>query len=88
MGKATGFMEIARVENPYRDAEARLCDFEDLHMTQPTDARRAQASRTLSDGKKYEKNGKFSTQGLHFLKKRLCSFFQAIVPTNEASLES
>ncbi|MBO4883956.1 MAG: glutamate synthase subunit beta [Clostridia bacterium] len=50
MGKATGFMEIARIENPYRDAEARLCDFEDLHRTQPADARRAQASRCMNCG--------------------------------------
>ena len=32
MGKTTGFMEIARVENPYRNAAARLLDFEDLHV--------------------------------------------------------
>ena len=50
MGKATGFMEIARVENPYRNAEARLCDFEDLHLAQPTDVRRAQASRCMNCG--------------------------------------
>ena len=50
MGKATGFMEIARVENPYRDAEARLRDFEDLHTAQPADARRAQASRCMNCG--------------------------------------
>ncbi len=50
MGKATGFMEIARVENPYRDAAARLNDFEDLHIFQPTDVRRAQASRCMNCG--------------------------------------
>ena len=50
MGKATGFMEIARVENPYRDAEVRLHDFEDLHMAQPVEARRAQASRCMNCG--------------------------------------
>ena len=32
MGKPTGFMEIARVENPYRDEATRLRDFEDLHI--------------------------------------------------------
>ncbi len=50
MGKPTGFMEIARVENPYRDEAARLSDFEDLHTPQPVEARRAQASRCMNCG--------------------------------------
>ena len=50
MGKPTGFMEVARVENPYRDEAARLRDFEDLHVPQPTQARRAQASRCMNCG--------------------------------------
>ena len=50
MGKTTGFLEIARIENPYRSAETRLCDFEDLHLSQPMDARRAQASRCMNCG--------------------------------------
>ena len=50
MGKPTGFMEVARAENPYRNAAARLGDFEDLHIPQPTDARRAQASRCMNCG--------------------------------------
>ena len=50
MGKPTGFMEVARVENPYRDAATRLCDFEDLHIRQTVDARRAQASRCMNCG--------------------------------------
>ena len=50
MGKPTGFMEVPRVENPYRDAAARLCDFEGLHVPQPVDARRAQASRCMNCG--------------------------------------
>ena len=50
MGKPTGFMEVARVENPWRDAATRLCDFEDLHVPQPTQARRAQASRCMNCG--------------------------------------
>lgn len=50
MGKPTGFMEIARVENPYRDETTRLRDFEDLHLPQPVDARRAQASRCMNCG--------------------------------------
>ena len=50
MGKPTGFMEITRMENPYRDEEARLRDFEDLHIPQPIDARRAQASRCMNCG--------------------------------------
>ena len=50
MGKATGFMEVARAENPYRNEEARLRDFEDLHIPQPADVRRAQASRCMNCG--------------------------------------
>ena len=50
MGKATGFMEYTRVENPYRDEASRLGDFADLHIPQPTDSRRAQASRCMNCG--------------------------------------
>ncbi len=50
MGKPTGFMEIARAENPYRDEAARLCDFKGLHISQPIDVRRAQASRCMNCG--------------------------------------
>lgn len=50
MGKPTGFMEIERVENPYRDAEKRLTDFGELHDALPLDARRAQASRCMNCG--------------------------------------
>ncbi len=50
MGKATGFMEYARTENPYRDARARLEDFDDLHTAQPEEARRRQASRCMNCG--------------------------------------
>ena len=50
MGKPTGFLEVARVENPYRNEAARLRDFEDLHVPQPAQARRAQASRCMNCG--------------------------------------
>lgn len=50
MGKTTGFLEIPRVENPWRDEAARLCGFEDLHVFQPIDARQAQASRCMNCG--------------------------------------
>ncbi|MBQ8111224.1 MAG: glutamate synthase subunit beta [Clostridia bacterium] len=50
MGKVTGFMEIARSENPYRDAAARLNDFGALHSPQGAEARRAQASRCMNCG--------------------------------------
>ncbi|MDO4866636.1 MAG: glutamate synthase subunit beta [Clostridia bacterium] len=50
MGKPTGFMEVARAENPYRDEAARLRDFDDLHISQPADARHAQASRCMNCG--------------------------------------
>ncbi|MGX8706804.1 MAG: FAD-dependent oxidoreductase, partial [bacterium] len=50
MGKPTGFMEVTREENPYRDESARLLDFDDLHVHQPIEARRAQASRCMNCG--------------------------------------
>ncbi len=50
MGKPTGFLEIARIENPYRREALRLEDFEDLHLAQPVEARRAQASRCMNCG--------------------------------------
>ncbi len=50
MGKPTGFIETVRVENPYRGEAERLGDFEDLHLSLPADARRAQASRCMNCG--------------------------------------
>ena len=50
MGKATGFLECSRRENPYRDVKERLRDFEALHLEQPAEARRAQASRCMNCG--------------------------------------
>ena len=50
MGKPTGFMEITRMENPYRDEATRLLDFEDLHIFQSTKSRHAQASRCMNCG--------------------------------------
>lgn len=50
MGKATGFMEIERVENPFRAADERLRDFDDLHIHQPPEARLAQAARCMGCG--------------------------------------
>ena len=50
MGKATGFMEYARTENPYREAKTRLGDFSDLHTALPEALRRCQASRCMNCG--------------------------------------
>ena len=50
MGKATGFLEYPRVENPYRDEHVRLADFDDLHTPQPEGKRRCQASRCMNCG--------------------------------------
>ena len=50
MGKTTGFLEYPRTENPYRDAQERLQDFDDLHLSQPADARRCQAGRCMDCG--------------------------------------
>ena len=50
MGKATGFLEYARVENPYREELVRLRDFEELHTTQPAEVRQCQAARCMDCG--------------------------------------
>ena len=50
MGKSTGFLEYARQENPFRPAEDRLLDFNDLHVSQPADERYCQASRCMNCG--------------------------------------
>ena len=50
MGKATGFLEYPRAENPYREEHTRLTDFDDLHLPQPEDTRRCQASRCMNCG--------------------------------------
>ena len=38
------------MENPYRDARERLLDFDDLHLSQPADARCCQAGRCMDCG--------------------------------------
>ena len=40
MGKATGFMEYGRRENPMREAAERLSDYRDLHRALPEKERR------------------------------------------------
>ena len=50
MGKATGFMEYPRTENPYRDEETRLKDFDELHTFQTAEERRCQAARCMDCG--------------------------------------
>ena len=50
MGKATGFLEYTRNENPFRDPETRLKDFADLHVQQPMEVRRCQAARCMDCG--------------------------------------
>ena len=50
MGKATGFLEYQRVENPYRAEQARLQDFDDLHIPLPEELRSCQAARCMNCG--------------------------------------
>ena len=50
MGRSTGFLEYPRVEDPYRGAEARTRDFEELHIRQDGDARQKQAARCMNCG--------------------------------------
>ena len=50
MGSVTGFLDTVRIENPFRGEEERLGDFEDLHVPQTREGRRAQASRCMNCG--------------------------------------
>ena len=50
MGKATGFLEYAREENPFREESLRLRDYQELHTPLSADARRAQAARCMNCG--------------------------------------
>ena len=50
MGKATGFLEFPRTENPYRDAERRTGDYGELHTFLPAEERRRQACRCMDCG--------------------------------------
>ena len=50
MGKATGFLEYGRKENPLRDARERLADYQDLHAPQGKEERFRQASRCMNCG--------------------------------------
>ena len=50
MGSAKGFLEILRIENPFREEGTRLGDFEDLHMPNPVKVRHTQASRCMNCG--------------------------------------
>ena len=50
MGNPTGFMDIRRTENPFRPPAERLGDFGGLHIPQPEEIRRGQASRCMNCG--------------------------------------
>ena len=50
MGKATGFLETARMENPLRAEDVRLKDFSDLHLSLPVRERHCQAGRCMDCG--------------------------------------
>ena len=50
MGKATGFLEYTRAENPYRDIMTRIRDFQDLHTALPAEVRQNQAARCMNCG--------------------------------------
>ena len=57
MGKATGFLEYSRVEEPFRPEMERLKDFACLHETLPTQARRQQAARCMNCGVPFCQSG-------------------------------
>ena len=50
MGKATGFLETVRMENPLRAEDDRLRDFSDLHASLPVQERHSQAGRCMDCG--------------------------------------
>ena len=53
MGKTTGFLEIPRIENPFRPWDERIGDFDDLHTPLPDAQRRDQAARCMNCGVPY-----------------------------------
>ena len=57
MGKATGFLEYARVEEPFRPEAERLKDFSYLHAALPAQARRQQAARCMNCGVPFCQSG-------------------------------
>ena len=57
MGKATGFLEYARVEEPFRPEMERLKDFSYLHAALPAQARRQQAARCMNCGVPFCQSG-------------------------------
>ena len=50
MGKATGFLEHVRIVEPYRDAELRLKDFNEIYTEHQNDALKVQGSRCMDCG--------------------------------------
>ena len=50
MGKTTGFLEVRREENPWREPLTRTRDFEEMHEPMPDAARRNQACRCMNCG--------------------------------------
>ena len=50
MGKATGFIEIARQAAPYRDAAARLLDFDEIYTAHDDARLRNQGARCMDCG--------------------------------------
>ena len=57
MGKATGFLEYSRVEEPFRPEAERLKDFAYLHGALPASARRQQAARCMNCGVPFCQSG-------------------------------
>tara|TARA_B100001029_G_scaffold44182_1_gene34707 strand:- start:276 stop:1742 length:1467 start_codon:yes stop_codon:yes gene_type:complete len=50
MGKATGFLEHVRIVEPYRDAELRLKDFNEIYTEHQNGALKVQGSRCMDCG--------------------------------------
>jgi len=50
MGKVTGFMEFERKAEPYRDAKARLLDFQEIYTAHNTGHLTAQGARCMDCG--------------------------------------
>ena len=57
MGKPTGFLEVPRDENPFRDPRDRLSDFMDLHAPLSPELRHCQASRCMDCGVPFCQSG-------------------------------
>ena len=57
MGKTDGFLLYDRQEDPYRDVNVRILDYEEIHCPQKEEVRKQQAARCMNCGVPYCQSG-------------------------------